>query len=199
MSQGSLYDCLHSSINSSFCWSRKGLKVLVDLAEGLRYLHCSRPVIVHFDIKSGNALINADGTAKWADIGLAKAVSHMAGTVPPSVGGQMAATMEYAAPEVGKAIFEADSSVKITEKADVYSFGVLIREVYLSEMPTLRVRKEGFPLDRGAPIHSIIFGGGGKPHKGALARAVEARPTSIDLKRDLEELLEGRRTGTGGG
>lgn len=188
MAQGSLFDCLYTKKDSDFCYQRRGLKVLVDLAEGLRYLHTRKPPVIHNDIKSANALINGDGTAKWADVGLAKHMHSMGGTVVSQAGGTIACTQEYAAPEVLQAIICADKSATVTEKSDVFSFGVLIREVYLVDMPSKANRQDGFPIEETAPIYPMLRGGDGIAHGGALASDVGRRCTTIDLKTELEQL-----------
>jgi serine/threonine protein kinase len=51
-------------------WYRRGRKIALDVAKGLVFLHSRR--IVHFDLKSPNILLARDGTAKIADVGMAK-------------------------------------------------------------------------------------------------------------------------------
>ena len=51
-------------------WWRRGRKIAIDVAKGLCFLHARR--IVHFDLKSPNILLARDGTAKIADVGMAK-------------------------------------------------------------------------------------------------------------------------------
>ena len=48
----------------------RGKKIALDLARGLEFMHQRK--LIHFDIKSLNVLLTADGTAKLADVGLAK-------------------------------------------------------------------------------------------------------------------------------
>jgi serine/threonine protein kinase len=48
----------------------RGKKIALDVARGLYFMHERK--LIHFDIKSLNVLLAADGTAKIADVGLAK-------------------------------------------------------------------------------------------------------------------------------
>lgn len=98
-------------------------KVALDVARGLHFLH-SRS-IVHNDLKSANILLSRDGTAKIADVGLARVLRH--GYVCSSSGG-VVGTFAWAAPEVllGR---------PVSPKADVYSYGVVLWELATNERP----------------------------------------------------------------
>lgn len=56
-----------------FSWYNRGHRVMLDVAKGLQYLHGRR--IVHLDLKSANILLNRKGSAKIADIGMAKVLN----------------------------------------------------------------------------------------------------------------------------
>jgi len=57
-----------------FAWHRWGRRIALDIARGLCFLHSLG--IVHFDLKSHNILLAADGTAKIADVGLARLLNQ---------------------------------------------------------------------------------------------------------------------------
>lgn len=72
MPNGSLGDVLHSAKGGMLDWPTR-LKIALDAAEGLSYLHhdCD-PSIVHRDVKSNNILLDEDFGARIADFGVAK-------------------------------------------------------------------------------------------------------------------------------
>lgn len=100
---------------------RRGWQVALDIARGLHWLH-SRS-LVHLDIKTSNVLLTADGRAKIADFGLSHFLSDRDYLSESVV--QMG-TFPYAAPEVLLAS-------KVTTKADLFSFGVVLWELVTGE------------------------------------------------------------------
>jgi serine/threonine protein kinase len=71
----------------------RGHQVALDVARGLHFLHSKR--IVHFDLKSQNILLARDGSAKIADVGLAKIMQREYVSTLDMVG-----TFAWAAPEL---------------------------------------------------------------------------------------------------
>lgn len=62
-------------------WRHRGQQVALDIARGLAYLH--EKGVVHLDLKPANVLLAAEGTAKLADVGLARMLtdkSHLSQT-----------------------------------------------------------------------------------------------------------------------
>ncbi|KAI3754019.1 hypothetical protein L2E82_26105 [Cichorium intybus] len=114
----SLDQALFGSNKLSLTWSTR-FKICIGLARGLSYLHEeSRIRIIHRDVKSSNVLLDSDLNPKISDFGLAKVYddnkTHMSTRV--------AGTMGYLAPEY------AIRGI-LTEKADVFSFGVVALEI----------------------------------------------------------------------
>uniref|UniRef100_A0A0E0M4Y4 non-specific serine/threonine protein kinase n=1 Tax=Oryza punctata TaxID=4537 RepID=A0A0E0M4Y4_ORYPU len=105
-------------------WSTRH-KIALGAAKGLAYLHedC-HPRIIHRDIKAANILLDANFEAMVADFGLAKLTTDTNTHVSTRVMG----TFGYLAPEYA-------SSGKLTEKSDVFSFGVMLLELLTGRRP----------------------------------------------------------------
>ncbi|MED6119394.1 Cold-responsive protein kinase 1 [Stylosanthes scabra] len=104
--------------NLLFNWQTRR-KISIGVARGLAFLHEEvRPHIVHRDIKASNILLDRDLTPKISDFGLAKLIPANMTHVSTRVAG----TLGYLAPEYA-------IGGKLTRKADIYSFGVLLMEV----------------------------------------------------------------------
>ncbi|XP_060172532.1 LOW QUALITY PROTEIN: proline-rich receptor-like protein kinase PERK1 [Lycium barbarum] len=101
------------------------LKIALGSAKGLAYLHedC-QPKIIHRDIKAANILLDFNFEAKVADFGLAKLTSDVNTHVSTRVMG----TFGYLAPEYA-------ASGKLTEKSDVFSYGVMLLELITGRRP----------------------------------------------------------------
>ncbi|KNA05979.1 hypothetical protein SOVF_185320 [Spinacia oleracea] len=106
------------------------LKIAIGAAKGLAYLHedC-HPKIIHRDIKASNILIDDEFEAKVADFGLAK----FSFDTDTHVSTRVMGTFGYLAPEYA-------SSGKLTEKSDVFSFGVVLLELITGRRPVDKAR-----------------------------------------------------------
>ncbi|KAI4968930.1 hypothetical protein ZWY2020_046260 [Hordeum vulgare] len=126
MANGSLGAVLHERGGAQLEWDVR-YRIVLGSAQGLAYLHhgCSPP-IVHRDIKANNILIGLDLEAYIADFGLAKLVDEGADLGRSS--NTVAGSYGYIAPEYGYML-------KITEKSDVYSYGVVVLEVLTGKQP----------------------------------------------------------------
>ncbi|XP_057969746.1 proline-rich receptor-like protein kinase PERK1 [Malania oleifera] len=115
---------LHGKGCPTMDWPTR-MKIALGSAKGLAYLHedC-HPKIIHRDIKSANILLDFKFEAKVADFGLAKFSSDVNTHVSTRVMG----TFGYLAPEYA-------SSGKLTDKSDVFSFGVMLLELFTGRRP----------------------------------------------------------------
>ncbi|XP_059431675.1 LRR receptor-like serine/threonine-protein kinase HSL2 [Corylus avellana] len=105
--------------NDVLDWPKR-LKIAVGAAQGLSYMHhdCSPP-IVHRDLKSSNILLDSEFNAKIADFGLAKILMKEGESATMS---DVVGSYGYIAPEYAH-------TIRVNEKIDVYSFGVILLEL----------------------------------------------------------------------
>ncbi|KAK7309288.1 hypothetical protein RJT34_05879 [Clitoria ternatea] len=115
---------LHAKGRPTMDWPTR-MRIALGCAKGFCYLHedC-HPRIIHRDIKAANVLIDDSFEAKVADFGLAKLTTDNNTHVSTRVMG----TFGYLAPEYA-------SSGKLTEKSDVFSFGVMLLELITGRRP----------------------------------------------------------------
>lgn len=110
------------------------VSIMLDVAEGLAYLHDCNPPIVHRDLACKNVLLTEQRQAKIADLGLAKVFPRNGRMHASPVPG----TPVYAAPETypveasGNAVRR---QVQYGVKIDIFSFGVMLMEVINGSRP----------------------------------------------------------------
>ncbi|XP_002518140.2 uncharacterized protein LOC8265633 [Ricinus communis] len=105
---------------------RKRLIIALDAAFGMEYLHLKD--IVHFDLKCDNLLVNLRDSqrpiCKVGDFGLSRIKRNTL------VSGGVRGTLPWMAPE----LLDGNSN-RVSEKVDVYSFGIVMWEVLTGEEP----------------------------------------------------------------
>ncbi|XBJ26828.1 hypothetical protein VPH35_004180 [Triticum aestivum] len=130
MSEGTLQDHIVGGDRNARCLTwRQRLKIAVESAQGLEYLHkgCNPPLI-HRDVKATNILLNTRLEAKIADFGLSKAFNRdNESQVSTNV---IIGTRGYMDPEY-------QTTGRPTTKSDVYSFGVVLLVLVTGKPPTL--------------------------------------------------------------
>ncbi|CAN4081854.1 unnamed protein product [Withania somnifera] len=123
MSNGALDKWLYS--HNLFLDLLQRLDIMIDVASAMVYLHngCPNPV-VHCDLKPSNVLLDQEMVGHVSDFGIAK----LLGAGETFVQTRTIATIGYIAPEYGQ-----DGIVSMS--CDVYSFGILMMEVFTRTRP----------------------------------------------------------------
>ncbi|XP_048331690.1 serine/threonine-protein kinase CTR1 isoform X2 [Ziziphus jujuba] len=70
--RGSLYRLIHRPASGEILDQRRRLRMALDVAKGINYLHRLNPPIVHWDLKSPNLLVDKNWTVKVCDFGLSR-------------------------------------------------------------------------------------------------------------------------------
>ncbi|KAK9904880.1 hypothetical protein WJX75_004665 [Coccomyxa subellipsoidea] len=157
MAGGNLFDAIGNDRSGKLGWYHRGRKIAMDVARGLDKMHSRH--IIHLDLKSPNVLLTAGGTAKIADVGLSKILVNESTMMTNFQG-----TFEWAPPEL-------INGGECSEKADIYSFGVILWEIVTAERPFRKqFRAPRAPEECPADIAALI--------RDCLSPEPEARPSS---------------------
>ncbi|CAL5208429.1 unnamed protein product [Lathyrus oleraceus] len=125
MPNGNLGTALHGEESARLLvdWVSR-YNIALGVAQGMNYLHHDcHPSVIHRDIKSNNILLDANLEARIADFGLARMMIQKNETVT-----MVAGSYGYIAPEYGY-------TLKVDEKIDIYSYGVVLLELLTGKMP----------------------------------------------------------------
>ncbi|MGI6732827.1 MAG: Stk1 family PASTA domain-containing Ser/Thr kinase [Anaerovoracaceae bacterium] len=102
---------------------RDAVIITRQIASALSHAHKNH--IIHRDVKPHNILLTADGTAKIADFGIAKAVNS--GTIINGDDAVMG-SVHYFSPEQARGGY-------VDEKSDIYSLGIVLYEMLTGQVP----------------------------------------------------------------
>ncbi|XP_075637277.1 LRR receptor-like serine/threonine-protein kinase EFR isoform X2 [Castanea sativa] len=146
MCNGSLDQWLHPKDDEQYQNRRlsfiQRLNIAVDVAYALEYLHhnCETP-IVHCDLKPSNILLDEDMVAHVGDFGLVKFLfeesNNLSKTQILSVG--LKGSIGYIPPEYGM-------GGQVSTLGDVYSYGILLLELFIGKRPIDEMFKDGMNI-----------------------------------------------------
>lgn len=139
MHQGSLADVIRKK---GYHLSRSlKIKMAVEAAAGMKYLHgCN---VVHRDLKTQNLLVNSDWQCKVSDFGISTVKNQTMTTT--CIG-----TPLYMAPEVLQ-------HSRYSEKADIYSFGIVLVELFTGKAAYASLNEAG--VSDGQIIFKVVVEG----------------------------------------
>uniref|UniRef100_A0A6B2L2P1 non-specific serine/threonine protein kinase n=1 Tax=Arcella intermedia TaxID=1963864 RepID=A0A6B2L2P1_9EUKA len=121
---GDVHHVIHSRSKDNPLPLLKILLMAKDVAQGMNWLHLSKPPIVHRDLKPTNLLVDENWRVKICDFGLS--AWQLNKTLQDS--GVAPGTPLWMSPEVLK-------GRPLSEKADVYSFGIVLWEMITGKEP----------------------------------------------------------------
>jgi serine/threonine protein kinase len=102
------------------------LRLFVRVCDAIQYAH--QRGVIHRDIKPSNVMVDADGTPKVLDFGLAKQLASTTDTI--SLPEQIIGTLPYMAPEQTRGNLD-----EIDTRTDVYALGVMLFELLTGQYP----------------------------------------------------------------
>ena len=168
---GTLFDILYRKHIDRKLTFRQKIKILLDVARGMQYLHQLKRQIIHRDLKSLNILIDKkikddslDFEAKIADFGLARSFDNPTDFVTKRMG-----TFHWMAPEIF-------SDKPYNSKTDMYAFAIIVWEIFAEKTPY-------YHLDSPTKIIKYVYYDNGRPY-------IDDCQFDERFKKDIVELIK---------
>ncbi|KAK0595750.1 hypothetical protein LWI29_009668 [Acer saccharum] len=145
MEKGSLAEILSNEKEAGELEWEKRSRVIKGVAHALSYMHHDRvQPVIHRDISSKNVLLDTDMEAHVSDFGTAKFLKPDSSNWTAAAG-----TYGYIAP-----VFAY--TMAVTEKCDVYSFGVLVLEILMGRHPGELISDINSLHDRSVDLKTML-------------------------------------------
>ncbi|XP_048497119.1 putative wall-associated receptor kinase-like 16 [Beta vulgaris subsp. vulgaris] len=170
ISNGTLYEHLHEAVRPSILTWHIRLKIALDVADVLCYLHNTiSPKIIHRDMKSMNIMLDESYTAKVTDFGASRLLPLDQGQLATMVIG----TWGYLDPEYMQ-------TSDLTEKSDVYSFGVVLVELLTRKKAISNFRSE---TEKCLAMHFLL-----KMKEGCLLDILDKNIVNEDTIEEIQQV-----------
>eukprot|EP00644_Phytophthora_capsici_P017316 jgi/Phyca11/125089/e_gw1.57.90.1 len=181
---------------SPLAWRTHKAPIALHIAEALTYLHSLHPPVIHRDLKSKNVLLNMHLEAKLSDFGISRIRYAIETHMTAGVG-----TSFWIAPEV---LLGRDYD----ERADIYSFGVVLSEIDTDDYPFWNDKHQDEPRGKihEAEILSQVAAGRIRPDfspdcpeeilalaDACLQRDPRNRPTAAEIVMEIQNLIHPSR------
>lgn len=168
---------------------KEALKIVAQICQALE--HARNHNMVHRDVKPENILISKDGTAKLADLGLAREVSTDPSLTVP---GEALGTPFYISPE------QAQGKVDVDHRSDVYSLGATLFHLVTGKVPfegatsaVVMTKHINEPLPEPRSLNSSLTESVSNIIKKAMAKTREERYRNAgEMLRDIKRALSGQ-------
>jgi predicted Ser/Thr protein kinase len=153
---------------------KQAIRIAERMADALAYAHAAD--VIHRDFKPGNILMKENGIPVLSDFGIAKSLDT---TGLKTEFGSVFGSLRYMAPE------QARDSSNLTNRADVYSFGLVLYEMLRKDIPKRHPVRD--PSEAEDIIRAL-----GRPLGELVARCLNiepgARPSAAECHSALETL-----------
>ncbi|KZO99074.1 kinase-like protein [Calocera viscosa TUFC12733] len=114
--------------------------LILDIAQALSYLHSFRPPLVHGDLRARNVLVRDSGHACLADFGLSRVLAEVEGSESSEASASRGNARWMAPERLAPDIYGMTHITSFTPATDVYSFGMVIYEIFTDQIPFCETR-----------------------------------------------------------